>query len=342
MQMKTIVYMVNTEYHLYVTIGIICKYYSENYNNIIYRVSPIGGKRLNNINLRGVKNTTYKEILYNYSKPDKKLKEKLDELIAIRPDKFFFYLENKFWLNYLLKKLHKSGTKIILGPDGMKAYNDKYNSIWKIKKSIIRNLFLSLKCRLWGVWPLIERYYATSKYIDEVWVENLPLYKNRTNKVARAFSMPQDMIFFTLLNKVFCAKEDDFLPLKGQTILFIDSPIIKKEYIEKTIDILSAFQSAHPDRRLLIKMHQLSSATAKQTYSDKLNVEYLDSNYPAELYIANAENAIIISLVSTSLLFYNPNCKYYWTYQLYGDMFDYSKLKNPTHHIKTISQLSGI
>ena len=331
--------MVNTEYHLLLSIGIINRYFKENYKTTICRVSPINGSRLNNINLKD-SSIEYVEIFYDYSGPNIELKRKLKGIIARKPTVFFFFLENKFWMNYFFARLHKVGTKIILGPDGMKAYASHKRSLKYRVQAYLQGLIYSLGSGIIESPPFVENRYATSKYIDEVWVENSALYNNATNKKVVEFELSYDFEYVKILNKVFRATEEDFSLMQQKTILYVDSAIKSEPYFNKAIEVVTFFQNKYPDRKIFIKLHPNTSIQAKNKYSSIKDVKYLETNYPAELYIANASDSIIVSLVSTSLLFYNPKCEYFWTYPIFRGIVNYSRLVNPTKHIKIISDLS--
>ena len=331
--------MVNTEYHLLMTIGIVRKYYQEGYNIYVYLVSPIDGTRLNRLDFSNSK-YFYKRIVYNYSRPDKELKCQLDNIIKHQPEVFFFFLENKYWMNYLFKNLHKNGTKIVLGPDGMKAYSSYKTTFISRVRQFVEGIRFSILSHIYCAFPFVEKQYATSKYIDEVWVECESAYINNTRKKVFEFQISYDNEFVNDLNKLFYASEKDFALMRGKTILFLDTPFSSKIYYKHTIEILLGFQSLFPDRKLLIKLHQQSSEVAKKEYERVSDIFYLESKYPAELFIANAVDCIIVSLRSTSLLFFNPKCKYYWTYPMYKDIVDISNYVNPTSHIKVINSIS--
>lgn len=332
--------MVNTEYHLLLSIGIIRQYYNSGYKLFVYRVSPSDGTRLSNVCIN-YSHIIYKQIIYDYCHPPKVLKNRLNEIINLHPDKFFFFLENKFWMRYLFSKLHKNGTEIILGPDGMKAYNDFTVPFSDIVKCFLKGCLYSIKSNIF-YFPFIEKCYATSNYIDEVWIENKDKYKNRTNKKVVEFRIPHDEAFVSELNKIFMVKSEEYLLMKEKTILFLDSSFSSEQYYDITINILKELQKKYSDRKLIIKLHQSSSCKAKQKYESISGVYFVESKYPAELYIANAKDCVVISLISTSLLFYNPCCRYYWIYPMYNNIVNYAKISNPTKHIKITKSVSEL
>jgi len=336
--MKSIVFMVNTEYHLLLSVGIIQQYFNSGYKLLIYRVSPKDGTRLNNVCFNS-SDIIYKQIIYDYRHPQIHLKVHLNEIIDVHPDIFFFFLENKFWMGYFFSRLHKKGTKIILGPDGMKAYSDYTVPLLSIVKNTFKGFVYSIESKIFFP-PFVERCYATSKYIDEVWVDNKEKFKNRTNKKVIEFIIPHDESYVADLNKIFMVKKEDFLLMKEKTILFLDSPFSSEPYYDKTIHILKELQNKYTDRKLAIKLHQLSSNKARKKYRSISGVFFVESQYPAELYIANAKDCIVVSLISTSLLFYNPCCRYYWIYPMFKQIVDYSNIKNPTKHIKVVESIA--
>lgn len=338
--MKDIVFMVNTEYHLILSIGIMDRYFKDNYRITICRVSPIDGNRLNNVNFDN-SSMEYVEILYDYSNPNRELKKRLDRIIAIKPAVFFFFLENKFWMNYLFSRLHDLGAKIILGPDGMKTYNNVAIPSRRVLRKMFSGLVFGMKTGLFSI-PFVEKHYATSKYIDEVWVENATKFQYQGKKKVFEFNISVTPEFLRDLNAIFSTKESDFSLLKENAILYLDCPISSNGYYERVVNMLKQIQERHPTRKLAVKLHPRSSEIVKKMFNSLNNITFLKSQYPAELYIANAKDSLIVSVVSTSLLFFNPNCKYFWVYPVFNDICNYSRINNPTKHINVVHYISEI
>lgn len=341
--MRRNVFIVHTEYHLILSLGIIQQYFFDDYDNIIIRISPIEKSRLNNLNFEGT-GINYCEIIYDYNNPTKELKQELQHIINIEPNNLFIYLENKFWMNYLLSILHKKGTQIILGPDGMKVYNDKgFRSTQDYMRDFMKGLYHSAKTHLLPALPHVEKTYASSRYIDEVWVEHPDFYHNVTNKKVFGFQYTIEESFIKLLNHVFCVDEEDLSIIRNEpTILFLDTVFQSNEYYDRTYKILEAFRSRYPELKILVKYHPLSKSKAQRVYSKIPNTINLNPSYPAEIYIASAKKAIVASMVSTSELFFNPSCEYIWLYKLYEDMFNYKKLLNPTKYIRIVESVEKI
>lgn len=343
--MNNNVFLVVTEYQLIMSLRIIRQYFSQGYNNVVIRLSPLERSRLNNLNFENT-GLEYHEIIYDYKNPTIELKKQLQYIIDLKPEKFFFFLEGKFWMNYLFSKLHKQGTRIILGPDGMKTYNDHgLLSIKQRTRSLMYGMLYSAKTGLLSTWPHVEKTYATSKYIDEVWVEYPNFYNNKTHKRVIEFHTTIDDSFVKLLFQVFCVKEKDMDVIRqAPSIIFFDSSFNSDDYYKRTCEILEAIQSKHPGMNVFVKYHPLSKKNAHNVFSKMKNIYELNSDYPAELYIASSKNAIVVSMVSTCELFFNPSCDYYWIYNLYQEKYSnkYRNLSNPTDYINVVNFLDEI
>lgn len=338
------VFCVSTEYHLLVTLGIVNKYYSKPDDKVvIYRISPNNGKRLTSINSSATK-CQYKQILYDYEHPTKDLKDKIKELICEKPDVFFVFLEERSWFTYLFSKLHKLGTKIVLLPDGMKVYmHQKSSRVTSFKNDI--KYFIS-NIRIGVPFPIAKhpRLYADNKYIDEVWMEYPEQYENKSKKIVKQYSLPSNIEFLDELNQVFgySMNEEEKKLMKNGPILFLDSPFSDEPYFQRTLELICQIREKYPNRNLLLKQHPLASKKAKEFYDQLGDVTYLNSKFPAELYIANMQNAIIVSMYSTAMLFCNPSCQYFWIGNCYKETLRIPELHNPTPFIHVVSSIDEI
>lgn len=338
-----IAFIVNTEYHLILSLGVIQKYFPQD-NICIYQVSPIGGKRLATIDTSSM-GCRYELVRYDYDHPNHELKRRIDEIINFKPDMLFLYLEEKSWFTYMFSKLHKAGTKIVLMPDGMKVYMFKNIKAFKtIFRSSVK--FALSNARIGIPFPIAVEapYYASNKYIDEVWVEYPEYYNNRTKKSVVSFSLPTTKEYVNLLNRVFkfSMTADEELYLNSHPILLLDSPFSQESYYEYMVSLLRQIHNKYPSSPILIKQHPLASEQAKQYYGALGNVTYLNMSYPAELYIANARNATIVSMYSTAMLFYNPTCRYYWIGNCFKSIKTVPEIINPTQHIQVVSTIDEI
>lgn len=335
--MSNVAFLVGTEYHLILTIGFIQKHFNNQDDKVsIYRISPVNSKRLNRLDRDELVRYNYKELFVDYLKSGYSLKDFLDAIINSRPTHFFFFLEDQFWIEYLISKLHKNNCKIILAQDGIKPYNDRTRPFKERFLDKLRYIKYSFKHHLNYPIGTPENHYATSKRIDEVWLEHPDYYVNHTNKQVKQFALPVDNGFVESLNKVFGFNSADYPYLKEETIVYFDSNEAYPEFLKKNVWLMSQLKEKHPDRKLLIKLHPSAVGKREDVYNTIGDVVYLDSKYPAELFMANCNDAIFVSLFSTAMFYYNDKCKYYWVYPLYQDIFNSSGMKVPCDHIQII------
>lgn len=338
--MAKIGFMINTEYHLILTCSIMQRYVALGDSIFIYRVSPVDGKRLNNLNLND-QSVKYIEIIYNYSKPTKEVKRQINSIINERFDRFFLFLENKFWLNFLFKGLKKNNTIISLAPDGMNAYENYCYPFKKRAFNFLRGLYHCFRIGSLSL-PYVEKDFAASKYIDEVWVENPSFFRNNNRKKVVRFQVDYNENFLKQLNGVFRYNPSENI-IESGSILYIDSSYDNPEYYERIVNILKRLRSCDATKRIYIKLHQLSNTERAMRYYNQLdNVVFLTSHYPAELFIANTSHCTVLSLISTSMLIYNPTDMYFWIYPLFSDMYNYEKLVNPTDYITVVTELNQL
>lgn len=335
--MRNIAFLVGTEYHLILTMGFIHKYYNEPEDYVtIYRVSPVNSTRLNRLDRKELEQYNYKELFVDFTCSGDTLKHFLDGIINSHPTHFVFFLEDMFWIEYLISGLRKKKCKVILAQDGIKPYNDMTRPFKERFLDKLRYIKYSCKHHLFLPFGTPENHYATSKSIEEVWLEHPEHYVNHTKKRIIQFKLPEDEEFIIRLNGVFGFNSNNYPYLKEKTIVYFDSNEAYPEFLNRNVWLMSQLKKQHPDRKLLVKLHPAAVGKREEIYNTIGDVVYLDSKYPAELFMANCNDAIFVSLFSTSMFYYNNKCKYYWVYPLYNDIFNIKGLNLPCDHISTI------
>lgn len=331
--MKNVIFIVHTEYHLIVSIGLIVRYFSDrDYNPIIYQISPIGGVRLNKIDTNVIP-AEYRLFKYDYHKPNVSVRNKMDEIANLQPSHFVFFLEDKFWTNYLLSKLHKCGTKIILAPDGANVYENYRYGIKHRAGRFCWFLYKCLQAKMIIPLPTVEKYFGTNKYIDELWAEYPESHINVSGKKIFSFTLPQTKEYAQLLDHIFDFSIDANLFTKP-SILFFDSGFTSEEYYEKVKEVLKFLVSRYPERILYVKCHQLTADKAEKEYGQIPGVRLLKAAYPAELYVINAVDSVLVSIYSSSMFVNNESCKYFFIYPLLGSIINAPLFQAP-NKIKT-------
>ena len=80
----------------------------------------------------------------------------------------------------------------------------------------------------------------------------------------------------------------------------------------------------------------------KEIYNQIEGVDYLPMDYPAELYIQNLTNSVLISVVSNVMFCYNSLCRYYWIYPMIEGLDLNKNHSNPTTYIKEVEDINDI
>lgn len=342
--MEKVIFVVHTEYHLMETIGYITHYFPNTlYDIYVFIVSVKNGGRIKtsdlnfknlNININIV-TAAYEPNSY-FSLHNKRM---LGNIINLNPNYLFIFNEFHYWKQYLVSKLHKKGCKIILAPDGAHVYSDKKFTLKSNLKYMIKSFLINFTNLT--IPPFIinrGKYdYAYLKHIDEVWVDNAILFKNRNNhKVIETLSFGEsDSI--TNIKKVYKAEN---LNIVDNCIFFIDQPADDISLTNEIIDVIN-YVANKTKRPVYVKMHPNSKAHVANLYKQNGFI-ILPNNLPAELYIQNLRDSIILSLFSTALFLNNKTCRFYWLYPIFNLYRSTLKLENPTKHIIVVSNQSEI
>jgi hypothetical protein len=98
---------------------------------------------------------------------------------------------------------------------------------------------------------------------------------------------------------------------------------------------------------LILKLHPLTTQESIDKYRGiDDNVYCIDSLIPAEVFIMNLTDSVIISLNSTSMFYNSPFNKYYYVSNIFMDKIGrlrrYDFNKSPSTHIKMVERIDDI
>ena len=339
---KKVVIIVHTEYHLIVALSVINQFYFDNsYDILIYKISPIGGKRLNqSLNMEGF-SWRFQEIWYEAELfKDLMFKNKLDDIANKKPDIFIFFQEHHQWIYYLIYQLKKYDTKIILAPDGAKIYENRKLTFYQRLRFSFKSFIYRMSNRMYTPLNFIGAYYGSYKEIDGIMLESSESFCNKNNKNEILISVLSNQCIVSLVNKVFGFKQLPEEILGEKLIVFFDVPFTDSRIMERKRTILRDLSIKFPSRKIVIKSHPLLDSAFQ--YKNIGNVFMLSNDFPAEVYMSNMCDAIFLGIVSTAMFYYNASCKYYWIYPLFSDILDYKMLSIPKRHIKVVERISDI
>ena len=106
---------------------------------------------------------------------------------------------------------------------------------------------------------------------------------------------------------------------------------------------------AFPNKKLYLKSHPTDFKLYRD-FIDEVNnkyqkVEVLDDPVPAEYFLMQLNNCIVVSTISTSMFLNNTNCRYYYTHKIARDSmkrFDRYHTDNPTPHVVCVNSFDEI
>lgn len=337
MNRKSNIFIVHTEYHVFLTIGIICNYYKD-CDNIVYWTKS---KRMPELPSMYLDNTIVNQLPCNYGN-----KSILKDMLQYHPDKLFFFQDGNIDNMYLSYNLWKRGTVISLVQDGNKPY-----VIWKKRHrfltaflNTVKAYYVLIKQRVYfppPVWMDIYDYGAW-RFIDELWLTNPDAFINEHHK--KTIQIPEFSDYsLTVSNRVFANEENEEL---NNIILIIGQPTINSQNWKTDVKIVEDIVKKFPNNRILYKPHPSTNPNHLKMVTDLRydNFEIYTKKIPVELLILQLKNSIIIGRYSTAMLTENKYCKYYWTYKLFPPDILSSQIEivNPTKHVKVIDTLDEI
>ena len=349
---KKISFLIHTEYHLLLSLHQILEMYSD-VNN--YEVTLILKRVVNGARLKQALDLSflpYNIIILEFdinlnAKLSHLEKQNLDNFLSKRFDEFIFFQEQDPITIIIVNRLKKFNTKIYLYQDGMKPYiahtmsfspallvnNIKQNNWIKRNGYQITDRLSFINCKLYGFLKGVDTLFLTfpESYIN--W-KKLPIIK-----IKPTFSAE----FIAVIKKVF-VWNDDLLKSKDRVIFFMNQPMHDDGTFEG--NMLQKLQLRYPEATIYIKNHPLTPQSKIDTYKKIENVTIISSKIPAELFISQLTNSIILSVYSTSMFIDNPSCKFYYTFEVQegNNIKRLKKYKviNPAPHIISVKDIENI
>lgn len=313
-------FLARTEYHLFLIINRILQ--CQDQYHVVYLLSEPHGKRLTlDLNLEIFKNAEFRRISTEI-KLDEELPVNLVEEVQewIRADfaSINVFQEQDPFIIYVLRYFKRANFKgdIALFQDGLKPYNDLIGySLGSIKVDLKFSKFLKLN-NLPGFSIkeiLTSKRYAAKSEINTVYLSYPDVYNNWNNKDVVRIEFVDHELLKRTVEKVF-KWSDGLIKNKSEILLYLSQPT-HSDGKEEVALIKRVVQKLN--RPLVIKLHPLTSNEQIElfkTFGDK--VELIQSQVPAEIFIMNIKNSILVSLNSTSFLYHTEGNSYYYTVKL--------------------------
>ena len=316
---KVNVYLVFTEYQFLQALNIATGVFNsmDNDNHILLVRK---GKRLMHIdeNKRKLADNIGIEIFDN-QKP-----KKLAGIILNKNPTHFLFFQAISALNvYLGHTLAKRRTEISLGPDGYSAYaifNKSHHFLVTIKNSLKENLFLIKNGLFTGKFHRFDYYtYGNNRFIDNLWMTHPEQYKHHAKNNVNILKLPEfNEMCLEIISE--CFNFNEKFPTED-AIYFFNQPLWSSlPYIE--YDFLKEVLASYPERKIILKLHPLTSDKMKVNYKNLDGLELIESSVPAEVVLLRLNNCIVFSGWSSVLITENKKCNYYFNFPIYRDLND--------------------
>lgn len=337
MEKECNIFIVHTEYHVLLTINIICNHFF-GCNNRVYWTPSI---RMNKLLLPAMEGISAHQLPNDYGN-----RIVLDEILSYKPKRFFFFQDGDVNNMFLCNRLAKNGTKTALVQDGLKPY-----LIWQKRHKWLIAFINTIKAH----WCLFQRQvftpslgwmdiydYGSRHYIEELWLTNPDAFVNKHHKILIQIPLINKQAL-SICNSTFGYDEKEEL---NSVVLIIGQPTIDSQNWEFDTLIVERIIKKFSDHIVLYKPHPSTNPEHLNMIKGLMydNFHFYNKKIPVELLILQLKDSVIIARRSTSMLTENKSCKYYWTYKLYPLDIQSSQFEriNPTKHVKDINTIDEI
>lgn len=349
---EKICFYIHTEYHLLLSLYAISTKYSnvEQFEiEIILKRTSKSNRLKQELDFSSLSHTI--RILDFDLDLNNKLKDQekntLEKVLSLQFSEFNFFQEQDPIAVILINKFKRRGTQINLYQDGLKPY---VAHTMKFSPSLVLN---NIKQNLWirkngypvsNYWSFIHcKMYGFLKDIDTL---NLTFPENFINwrKLSILEISPQFTGDFVQQLKTVFKWDDSLLTHKKGVIFFMNQPMHDDGSFE--VNLLKKLQLNYPKAHIYIKNHPLTPQVKIDAYKQLENVSIINSKIPAELFISQLTESLVISVCSTSMFIDNPACKFYYTFEV-KENNNIERLKkydviNPTKHVISCKSLDEI
>ncbi len=345
-----IIAFVQTEYHLMLCVNEILKFPDVDFH--VYIIRKAKNKRLEvNLDFSNFQNARF-EVLTIAVNLNSKFSEQhislLESFLIEKYTKLLFYQEHDPFILSVIKFMKKTFPlcEICLYQDGLKPYNRMKGYSYAMLIGDIKIWFWLLRNNIFEFKPwklFLTKNYAYTDEVDSVFLTFPESYVNWNNKTIKKIEFAEHGFLKRQLEYLFCW-DDKLMPVNTECILYMTQPTYHDPTIE--FDFLQSLK----DRLklpLILKIHPLTSEDTilkyKQIGSD---VFIIDSRIPAELFIMNLTNSLIVSLHSTSMLYNSPTNRYYYISNLFKSKIKhlqrYDFTESPSEHILMVKDFQDI
>jgi len=342
---KTNLFIVETPYQLIISISIILfRFFDKEYKNLIF-IHISNKKRFNPDVSDKYKNIIFEKI------DEKKWVDTISGLRDLELENFYFFQEREIINKYLSYYFKKKGTKICLGPDGTKAYDNfnKSNEFF----TMLKDTFIDYKFLISNLLFLPKIYlskhyrYGSFRLIDEIWLPFVQLFdSNRNKSFGTLYQLPKlEINDLSKIEKILKIKiSPDF---NGENcIMYFNQPFWSDSLVKKDAELVNFLSSKFYGKKIYVKIHPSTGEQIINNYRKIPGIILILDNVPAEFYIAKCKNSILMTGWSTCLMYpLEGNNKSYYLYLIFKKLNDpiLNQINlTPFPHVKLINDLDEI
>lgn len=344
--MKSILFIIRNEYHLYSTLCMYYKYFNtENFDFKLIIVKRFQNERIEEHYELPFEYFVFEDYL-NYQDMRRVKKypdyEKKIHDIFTHVDEFYTYFDFSFLITIIVNKLKKkSSTKFFLMQEGVGGYYDLVFNRWLIRrslKSLVSYLYIKYYRKIKNI-NFVYRWGGYKK-IDVL----KTFYPDKIKKHIKAKPINLDINIDSDLNSKIKDIFKFYLRFSPSEKYFLylpigdsgDSSLAKQKEFDLIDKLLKL--SIENGFKFIIK---IKSGVASSSYIDRYNDKaiIISAKIPAEIIISDIYNSIIVSAFSSSAMHNVNNNKYFWVYPLLDYQTNLIPFTKDINLVKSYSEL---
>jgi len=353
---RNVLFTVYTEYQLILAVNDI--FINKKFPIDIYQITIViklenMHKRMNktyNLENLGLKVIYFEDDLLTSKKISTASKTIVDALLKKKWNHFIYFQENDTLNTMLSYSLAKKGVSLSLYQDGLKAYNP-------LKKRSYGQLIGEIKVRLWWINngykcdPILNSWnaykYSFLKGTKLVNVTFPDAYNNYNNKIIEKINIKKSEELIKLISGVF-SLDSFYLNEKNDVIFMISQSMRDDNTFEQLL--INHLINKYPTKKIYIKSHP-TQLKIYRDFIEKIKIQnsnevtIIDDRVPAEFFLMQLSNSVVVSTISTSMFLENEDCRYYYTFDMakpYIPRFNQYDTMNPTAHVKSVTSFEDI
>lgn len=351
MEKTRVLFLAHTEYHIMTALSIIAEKYSD---ILLFHVDIIQTQDSENNRFQFkystdiAKNIFYEVLFYdeNDFNYNKSLVKTIEKIIANKYKICVIFNHHAYLPVYLTKLLYRKGTEIHLAPDGLKTYNTNRGITPRWSLMAAYSFFRFCKANKFNFyWHIPKLGYANLKEIKTLYIDFPNAYDNYTHKKIEQLNVFDSPLSKKMIINYFNFDFAQDLDQNHDIIFYINQPTRSKSLYDFEIEVLSFLTKRFPQKKVVVKLHPLTDLFQLERMKQINGVQFISKSYPAELYIMQLVDSIVVSFWSTACLTNNDKTKIYWLTNIINQrkmMFNFNTFQNPTTHIIEVNDLAEI